>query len=283
VPALGHHARQGLSRPAQLGVDAAGWAIGGALAAVAAARGGKAVHPDGVAYRGRLVVEGAADAPPASTLLSTPREWPAFVRVSRSLGLPRPLPDLLGISIRIPDAYGRGRHQDFLLVTSVDLPVLHHVFVPARDSQQRPYSSSLPYRAGDRLFIVGAVPHPGSPRPHGRDEFDRLARAAATRELRFDLAVASINGRFRRVGVLHVDARVSPTLDALRFNPFNCGGGLEPAGVLNRLRDYAYPLSQRAWGRSEGKRAAQERAELELRELFTASSVRAPRTPAKSA
>jgi hypothetical protein len=58
------------------------------------------------------------------------------------------LPDLLGMSIRVPDAYGPGRHQDFLLVTSIDLPVLHHVFIPAADAQQRPFSSSLPYPRG---------------------------------------------------------------------------------------------------------------------------------------
>lgn len=41
-----------------------------------------------------------------------------------------------------------------------------------------------------------------------------------------------------------------PEVDALLFNPWNTGGGLEPAGFLNRLRDIAYPLSQRAWGRA---------------------------------
>ena len=41
------------------------------------------------------------------------------------------------------------------------------------------------------------------------------------------------------------------------FNPWNTGGGLEPAGFLNRLRDIAYPLSQRAWGRmGSGEQAA---------------------------
>jgi hypothetical protein len=264
---LGHRARQGLSRPARLAVDAAGLTTGGLLAAVSAVRGGKAVHPDGVSYRARLAMDGAAHAPAASELLSTPAERPAIVRVSRSLGLPRPLPDLLGMSIRVPDAYGPGRHQDFLLVTSIDLPVLHHVFLPAADAQQRPFSSSLPYRAGDRTFLIGIVPDPSSPRLGGDDEFDRLARAAATGSLRFQLAVAPLEGRFRRVGVLHLESLLPPSLDALRFNPFNTGGGLEPTGVLNRLRDYAYPLSQQAWGRAGERAHAQRRAEAELRAI----------------
>ncbi len=41
--------------------------------------------------------------------------------------------------------------------------------------------------------------------------------------------------------------RAAAELDAIQMNPFNTGGGLEPAGFLNRLRDYAYPLSQAGW------------------------------------
>jgi len=124
---------------------------------------------------------------------------PALVRFSRSLGLPRPLPHLLGMSLRLPDAYGTDRHQDFLMVTSVDAPVIHHLFVPARDVQQRPYSSSLPYRAGDETFLVGALPRPESPRFEGGDELERLAAAAATGALVFDIAVAEVWGRFGRL------------------------------------------------------------------------------------
>src|SRR5918994_6493440 len=244
---LAPHVRASLAGPARVAVDLCGLSSGLALAAASALRRGKAVHPRGAVYGARLEVRGGPPAPAASLLLSEAAEHDAIVRFSRSLGLPRPLPDLLGMSVRVLDAYGVGRHQDFLLVTSVDLPVLHHAFLPAGDVQDRPYSSSLPYRAGDDLLIVGALPDPSSPRPDGEDELDRLARAVATGRLRFGLAVASLEGRFRRVGTLHVDAPLPASVDALRFNPFNTGGGLELAGVLNRLRDYAYPLSQAAW------------------------------------
>jgi hypothetical protein len=257
-----------LSTPGQRVVDLAGWGLGAVLAAVAASRGGKAVHPVGAVHRARLVIGPQAGGPPGSALLSTPAEHQAIARFSRSLGLPRRVPDLLGISLRVMDAYGSGRHQDVLMVSSVDLPVLHHFFVPATDFQQRPYSSSLPYRAGSDTFLLGAVPVPGAPRPSGGDELDRLDKAAATGRLVFDLAVAPVGGRFRRVGALHIDARLPDIVDALRFNPFNCGGGLEPVGVLNRLRDYAYPLSQGAWGRRHGRRRAQDGADATLRALF---------------
>ena len=262
---MGDNARRGLALPGRMAVDAAGYGIGAVLAAVAALRGGKAVHPDGVVYAARLVIDGAPEAPRASQLLAAPAEHAALMRFSRSLGMPRPLPDLLGVSLRVLDAYGTGAHQDFMLVSSIDRPVLHHLFVPAADAQQRPYSTSLPYRAGDANFIVGVVPDAGAPRPPGGDEFDRLDRAAATGRLTFGLAIASAGGRFRRVGTLHVAGRMPETVDALRFNPFNSGGGMQPSGVLNRLRDYAYPLSQRAWARRRDGGRAQALAEAELR------------------
>jgi hypothetical protein len=227
--------------------DAIGLPVGAAFAAAAAVRRGKAVHPHGVTYAARLTVTGATAAPRGAQLLRTPAEHDAIVRFSRSLGLPRPLPDLLGVSVRVLDAYGSGRHQDLLAVTSVGLPGLHQVFVPATDVQQRPYTTALPYRAGSERFVIGVVPHPMSPRPGGDDEFERLARAAATGRLRYNLAVTPLLGRFRPVGTLSIGARLPDELDALRFDPWNSGGGLEPVGLLNRLRDYAYTMSQAGW------------------------------------
>jgi hypothetical protein len=211
MPRLGATARHDLQRPARLALDAAGYGVGGLLAGLAAARGAKAVHPHGVSYRARLVIDGAAHAPPASQLLSTPREYCALMRFSRSLGLPRAIPDLLGVSLRVLDAYGPTCHQDVLLVSSIDLPVLHHLFVPATDVQQRPYSSSSPFRAGDERFLIGVMPDARSPRPPGADEFDRLQHAADTSRLTFRLAIALLGGRFRRVGSLHVAERLPDT------------------------------------------------------------------------
>ena len=258
--AIGANGHRGLTGPPRAAVDALGYTVGLALAGLAAARRGKAVHPHGAVYEAELVVGAGRPAHGLgeTELFGRPGSRRALVRFSRSLGLPRPLPDLLGMSVRVPDVYGPGRHQDFMLVTTVDAPVLHHVFVPAGDVQQRPYTSSLPYRAGDRTLIVGALPRPDSPRVGDGDELERLAAAAATGELVFDLAVAAVWGRFRPVAELRVGDPLPPEADALRFNPFHSGGGLEPVGVLNRLRDYAYPLSQRAWGRGERARAQLE-------------------------
>lgn len=265
-PARRAHDASAGTRARRLTTDAAGVAIGASLACVGFARRAKPVHPHGVTYRARLSVPGTSAAPGGSTLLSTPGEHDAIVRFSRSLGLPRPLPDLLGMSIRVIDAYGPDRHQDLLLVTSGRRPLLHHVFLPARDVQQRPYSSAIPYAAGEQRFVVGALPDHGAPRAAGDDEFQRLARAAATGRLTFGLAVAAVPGPFARVATIHVGGPLPDALEALRFSPFNSGGGLQPTGMLNRMRRTAYPLSQRAWA-AAGRAGAQRRADAALRTL----------------
>lgn len=210
--------------------EAAATAAGLAMGALAAARRGKAVHPHGIVFSARVRFPGSRPAPVAATLLSTAGEYDAIVRFSRSLGVPRPLPDLLGLSLRVLHAHGDGLHQDFLLVTSVDRPVLRHVFVPARGIADRPYSSSLPYRAGDDEFIIGVLP-------------------VSDRHFRLAVAPLAARGGFEPVGDIELGDRLDDVADALRFNPFNTGGGLEPAGLLNDLRRRAYPMSQQAWGR----------------------------------
>ncbi|MFL5864213.1 MAG: hypothetical protein ACJ780_26160 [Solirubrobacteraceae bacterium] len=136
------------------------------------------------------------------------------------------------------------------------------------DAQQRPYSSSLPYRAGGDRFLIGLLPDERSPRPHGRDEFERLDAAAATGRLVFGLAVAGVGGRFRPVAELRIGGRLADELDGLRFNPWNTGQDLEPTGWLNGARYRAYSLSQAAWRkmRADGEQR-QRAAEHELDRL----------------
>lgn len=226
MPAPGTRARSGLGAPARTALDAVGWAAGGLFNVVSRARGSKSLHPEGVVHEAAVTIRDNLVVPPAARLLREPAEHRALVRFSRSFGFPDSWPDLLGMSLRLVDVHGPGRHQDFLMVTSVDAPVLHHVFLPAGDVEQRPYSSSLPYNAGGERFLVGAVPRGG---------------------MRFDLCAAPVMGRFEAVGEIAVGRRLPQELDGLRFDPWNTGGGLELSGVLNRLRDYAYPLSQRGW------------------------------------
>lgn len=205
-----------------------GIGFGAVLAAISAVRRSKAVHPKGAIREAALTIDGSPEAPRGSTLLSEPREHRALVRFSRSIGLPEAIPDLLGIAIRVPDAYGPEAHQDLLFITSADGAIVHHVFLPARGVHARPFSSALPYAAGGRRFLLGVLP---------------------SSEGRFHLAVAPLMGRFRPIGELRIGAELPLEDEDLRFNVReNCGGGLAPVGAINRMRDFAYPMSQWAWG-----------------------------------
>jgi hypothetical protein len=225
-----------------------GHAAAGAFNAVSRLRSSKSLHPSGAVYEATLRITGSAAAPSAAAILREPAEYAAIARFSRSIGLPRPLPDLFGVALRLTDVHGPGRHQDFLAVTSVDRPVLHHMFVPVRDPQDTVYSSSLPYRAGSERFLVGVLPRADSPRAGGPTPEEQIDRAAATGRLSFSLAVAPLSGRFRAVGKIEVGQRLPDGLERVRFNPWNSGGGLEPAGSLNALRAMPTRPHRRAGG-----------------------------------
>jgi hypothetical protein len=163
------------------------------------------------------------------------------VRLSRSAGLPEWLPDPCGLSLRVEDAYGPGRHQDLLMVSSGGPPGLRHLISPARGFLDRPYSTLLPYRVGGRLMLVGA--RSVSADGHGPSLEDLRGREIAG--LRFEVVLAQLAGAWRPVATLELGERLDPeAVEQLEFNPVNTGGDLELAWGLNRLRGPAYDGSQ---------------------------------------
>ena len=209
--------------------------------ALSALRGKRVFHPDGDAYLATFTVPDRPK-PTGVPLFDEPGPKRALVRASRAAGLPEPLPDALGLAIRLQDAHGPGHHQDFLLITSANLPVAHHLIVPALGGFfGHSYSSLLPYRIGGALRLVGAMPVDHEP----ARSLDALAAAARAGEARFDLALAAVGGRFRKVGRIQLGERLAPEAgEALRFNPWHTGGGITPAGPLQTLRGAAYRGSQ---------------------------------------
>jgi hypothetical protein len=188
--------------------------------ALSALRRTRIFHPRGAAYE--AVVEVAGGAATGVALFDEAATHAATVRFSRGAGLPEPLPDIPGIAIRLRDVHGRGRHQDLLMNASVDLPLLHHVMVPAGTGV---FSSILAYDVAGTVRLFGALQNDG--------------------EEGFRLAVAPLFGRFAPIATVRLGARLPERrADALRFNPWNTGGGIRPAGLLQRLRAAAYRGSQ---------------------------------------
>lgn len=245
----------------------------GVFGAVARVRGDRAAHPQGVAFEGTLELRDGPGLALMAPPLATARTLPALVRLSRGVGLPPRLPDVLGVAVRLPDVNGPGRPLDLLLASSLGGPGGYHLLMVARSFGWRWYSSLIPYRVGGRLTVLGALAAHGDGRPRAgggargrrglggdgagldRSAPDALAAArdaALAGRLRFALAVATPLRPLVPFGEL----RVGPPLPAaqaaaLRFDPTNTGGEIALAGgPLDAARAGAYRASQRATRRA---------------------------------
>jgi hypothetical protein len=210
------------------------------------ARRRRVFHPFGAGFAGRLTPLGEAE----RSLPAFAAESQPLVRLSRSFGVPEWLPDPCGLAFRIPDAYGPGGHQDLLLVSSGTAPGARHALLPSRGFCDRAYSAVLPYRLDGRIVMLGARPLEPGPGPKLADLRGREVGALA-----FEILLADLRGEWSPIARLTLGERLPPErTERLGFDPVaNSGGGLEPAGLLNRLRGPTYRASQ------EGREAAYRR------------------------
>ncbi|MFJ8082855.1 phosphodiesterase [Streptomyces sp. NPDC096205] len=127
----------------------------------------------------------------------------ATVRLSRAAGLPRRLPDGLGLAVRVDDADGPGRALDLLLTSSGRGPVTRHLPLPRADALAGPYSSLLPYLLRGLPRVLAAFPRRTR---HGRVHADpeSLARTLSAGPLVFDLCAEEPGRSWRRFAVLTV-------------------------------------------------------------------------------
>jgi hypothetical protein len=200
-------------------------------------RGRRIFHPDGTAFTATLAVDGAAAPLPAGRHL-------AIARFSRGLGLPQPLPDVLGVALRVRDVWGRGGDQDLLMVTSGGAPLLRHAFLPAASFFARPYSSVLFFRTSAGVVLFGLLP---ATAPIARQGTDLDELRAVVRRVRepFALAVAGAFGPWRPFARLSLETELAAEYaTALSFDPWNGGDAVRPVGPFNALRDPAYRASQ---------------------------------------
>ncbi|MFN2588784.1 MAG: hypothetical protein ABR613_11805, partial [Actinomycetota bacterium] len=71
-----------------------------------------------------------------------------IVRFSRGAGVPEPLPDVLGLAIKIPLRQAEAGEQDLLLASSGSAALTRNMLLPARSFLSCTYTSVLPYRVG---------------------------------------------------------------------------------------------------------------------------------------
>lgn len=219
--------------------------------ALATVRHARAFHPQGFLCKGTWDIARTSSRAPEARVLQAGARHDCLVRVSRGAGLPESVGDFFGIAVRLLDAYGDGRHQDLLINASADLPLLHHVFLPAPRWFAQSYSTVLPYRAGAGLVVVGLQP----PRRRGPGpSLDAMRRSIRSGDVCFEVGVAGPLERWEPVGTLRLHDPLSAARGDADFDPTICGGGLEPATWLNALRREAYRQSRKGRGAPEQPR-----------------------------
>jgi len=145
--------------------------------------------------------------------------------------LPEPLPDALGVAIKLPDAHGPGADQDLLLTSSTDRPLLRRLLFPATSFLRGTLSTALPYDFGSERVVLLLVPGrvgirrsagTGSHRPAGGGLAE--LRAATGDGLRFELRTARSFGRSEPLASVTVGRSLpAGQAEALRFNPWTTG------------------------------------------------------------
>jgi hypothetical protein len=203
-----------------------GRVLGGAFFLLGKARGRKALHPRGEVMEGLIARHGAWSVP-ASSSQATPVLPTVAVRLSRSLGLPAPYPDVLGMALRIPTQ--PGRFGDVLLATTGTGLLGRYVLLLTRRYGLRAYTSLFPYKTPVGPLLLAAIPTPGSPR-------------------QYELAYSRPTGPWRPFGTLEVAQRTYRGHDLdLSFDPvLNVVPGLETYHWAAQLRRFSYAASRRA-------------------------------------
>lgn len=217
----------GGDRAGRMLATAGGWLLGAVFLTVGRLRRGrrKALHPRGAVVPGLVHRHGGAATGVA--WLDEPGEDHVIVRLSRSLGLPPPCPDVLGLAVRIPVGVGQG-YGDVLLATTGSGKLGRYLLRPARRPDAATHSSLFPFRTPSGPILLAAFP-------------------STDRPGHYALAHSGLTGDWTRFGTLqllppaeHADAPVS-------FDPVvNAVPGLDSYPWARRLRQYAYAGARRA-------------------------------------
>jgi hypothetical protein len=221
-------------------LSATGSALGSVFGAVAALRRARALHPRGTVLAatmhrlphpptGIAWLDGTDDEPDGQRVT---------VRLSRSAGLPAPLPDVLGLAVIVP--LPAGRRGDLLLSTAGRAPLLRHFLLPRRDPLGSAYTCLVPYASDRGLVMVAALPDGGKQlrlayaRPRGA--WQRFARLVLEVPAGGDTSTSTdgAGAADRDDPALELD----PVLHPLP--------GLRVPRALARLREPAYARSRRA-------------------------------------
>ncbi|MDN3297901.1 phosphodiesterase [Streptomyces ficellus] len=213
---------------------------------IARRRAAPALHPHGVTCVGVLDVPGGEEpgGPWGVPFLDRPGLYDVTVRWSRAAGLPRGLPDALGLALRVEDAGGRGAPLDLLLTSSGSSRLGRHVPRPRYDALAGPYSTLLSYRVGGQERVIAAFP--ADARRSLQGDLAALRQELGREPVSFELRAAGGGEPWRAFATLTAESpqpypeRTTPTYDPYTHSL----PGLRPTDRLRGLRAASYSGSR---------------------------------------
>ena len=203
-------------------------------------RHARVFHPRGVLLSGRF--HAAADFVPWFGA----GERAVIARLSKGVGTPTGLPDIMGLAFRVLDR--DDRPWDFALATTGNSTLGRFVITPALGWSSARYGSLLPYRFGDSpVTWLFADPDAGQP---ASASLATLVEHLRESDLAFEVTAREFGSEPRRVGGLilhHADPHEHRTdfYDPVLNHPDDVT--LEPS-VVTRIREFAYQGSRAGRG-----------------------------------
>ena len=216
-------------------VGVAGRVVAVPLGLLARARGGKPMHPRGVAFVARLQRSGLRR-PTGIGWLDEVATDDVLVRLSRGADLPARLPDLLGLALRVPG----DRPVDLLLSSTGSGRWARRVPLLRRDAATT-YGSIMAYRtAAGPAWLAASADGSGVPS-------DRAGLTAAGPGLAFTLCAAIDRGPWEPFARLTLLRPVEPPDPAVHFDAvLHAPPGLAADGPMARFRRPAYAAARAA-------------------------------------
>jgi hypothetical protein len=213
-----------------------------------AVRHRRVFHPEGVLAQGHL----KRIAPPGEGL---PIETvDVLARLSKAVGIPAGLPDLIGLAWRMPPQATATRPWDVLMVSAGSGLLTRFTLRPATSWPGTTLSTLMPLRhAGGWWWLKAEIVTPIG----GRLSLDEVRDAISSDGIVFNIEQAHGTGSFEPLAELTLTANIRTDADHdVSFDPTRNTGpvvGLGPEW-LTALRERAYLRSRR--GRSAPDRAA---------------------------
>lgn len=218
--------RSATTRASELAAVVPGLVLRGAAGVAGLVRpAAKPLHPAGAIRSVALHRHGLAAADRVGVAwIDEPGVTEGIVRFSRAMGLPRALPDIHGLALRV--ARADGDPADLLMATTGLGRFSRFVLKPTLQRGGGAYSTLLPYRSPEGPLLLAAIPD------------DHVAE-------QFTVAVASPGGAWRAFADLTVEQGGLGSGDEMSFDPtLNMLDGLAYYPWEIRLREGAYSAAR---------------------------------------